>query len=523
MADLRTTFGSSTPEQAPILGRTLTIRFAADVACLRQAMQLDILSNTRKDAPRRILRETYFDTAAADLCRNSILLLLRSVRGSRVVALKRSSPLVDGVFCTCEIEARTSALEPDVSRLGPEIAAELNAILQGRSPQAQVEILIRRLTRDIGAGLAQVRVLFDSGTVGEGHRRLSFDELALQLQSGDAASLYDVAAEVARKLPVQLRPYSLAERQIARLSGAGVEAKRAVNPPLPYQATVDDAIAITIAACLNHFAANWPAFAEVMLPEAVHQMRVALRRLRGLISLYRRVLPDPRLQEFQVEAKGIFAALGRTRDWDVFRDLIDSGPVRHFADDTRFASIIQAIEEHRKQDDELAHATISAPATTRFVLAMHAFLAHRSWQAAIPPSPLDQPVRDFAKDILKRLSKRALKGRKRIGALASDERHRLRIAIKKIRYASEFFGSLFDDTAGVRTYLRALANLQDVFGAYNDRLIALEKLRQLEPEIGTDGAKAVGIIIGWYAREAGRLDKELGRAWRGFRRTPTFW
>jgi CHAD domain-containing protein len=524
MGNLTAISGLSMLEQGPALDRTLTIRFAADAACLRQAMELDVLSSTHKDAPRRILRETYFDTAAGDLYRNSILLLMRSVRSSRVVALKRSSPVVDGVFCTGEMEARTSALEPDISRLGSEMAAELSTILQGRSPQAQIEMLVKRLTRDIHWGLAEVRVLFDSGTVGEGDRRLNFDELALQLKLGDEVSLYDVAVEVTRKLPLQLRTYSLAEREIAFLSGAGWDARRAVNQPLPYEATVEHAIGVTIAACLHHFTANWPAFEESKQPEAVHQMRVALRRLRALLSLYRRALPCPRFQEFQAEATGIFAALGRTRDWDVFRDLVESGPVRHFGNDTQFASIIQAIEGQRKKDDELAQATISAPATTRFVLEMHAFLAHHHWQDDIAqPSQLDRPVRDFAKDILKRLSKRALKRRKRIDALASDERHRLRIAIKKIRYASECFGSLFDDTAGVRTYLRALANLQDVFGAYNDRMIALEKLQTLEPEIGADGAKAVGIIIGWYAREAGRLDKKLGRAWKGFRRTPTFW
>jgi CHAD domain-containing protein len=523
MGDLTATPGLSMLEQGPLLGRTLIIRFAADASYLRQAMQLEILSIPHKDAPRRILRETYFDTAAGDLCRNSILLFLRHVRGNRMVALKRFSPLADGIFCTREVEARISALELDLSRFGPAIAVELNAILQGRSPQAQVEMLTKRLTRDIPAGLGRVRVLFDSGTLGEGDRRLSFDELALQLQSGDEAFLYDVAAEVTRKLPLQLRTYSLAEREIAFLTGVGLEARRAVNPPLPYHATVADAIGITVAACLHHFTANWPAFEQSKQPEAVHQMRVALRRLRALLSLYRRAQPCPRFQEFQAEARGIFAALGRTRDWDVFRDLIERGPVRHFRDDTQFALIIQAIEGQRKKDDEFAYATITAPATTRFVIEMHAFLAHRNWQDAIQPSQLDQPVRDFAKDILKRLYKRSLKGKKRIDALAADERHRLRIAIKKIRYASEFFGGLFDDTAGVRTYLRALANLQDVFGAYNDRMIALERLQQLEPELGTDGAKAVGIIIGWYAREAGRLEKKLGRAWKGFRRTPIFW
>ncbi len=507
-------------------GREVEVKLVTDADELSRAMALEVLSAGEKDKPRRILRAVYFDSPLGDLRKNSIVLRIRKIRGKFHIGFKQASPLTDGAFRRREVECVVATLEPDISVFGPEIEAELEFILQGRPLQPLFEIVVKRLTRTLQSGRSQIEVAFDSGIVNADDRQAKFNEIEFELKSGDEASLYDLALQVSKELPLQLGTLSKADRGFVLLTGGGFESRRAGNLQLSQDATLDDAIGATLATSINHFTTNWPAFNQSRHPESVHQMRVALRRLRAALCLYNHAFPCSEFQAFRAEASRLASALGQARDWDVFLDLMESGPLRQTQHEANFDSVFSAIEARRKASYEIARSSVGAQATTRFVLGIHAFLAHHGWRNTFSATELPrliEPAREFAEEVLKRLHKRVLKRGKRPEHLSPEDRHRLRIAVKQVRYASEFFGGVFHSGAEVRTYVRAVSVLQDAFGAFNDRIIATRMLRDLEGAVGSEGARAVGIIIGWYAREAEFVDQQLGKAWKAFKHTPTFW
>ena len=125
------------------------------------------------------------------------------------------------------------------------------------------------------------------------------------------------------------------------------------------------------------------------------------------------------------------------------------------------------------------------------------------------------------------LAKRHRKARKRgahFADLAPEQRHQLRIALKKLRYATEFFRSLYGDKK-VASYLRRLSALQDDLGHLNDVATAETLMDRLAGEPTVDGPWHIGggIVIGWHARGVTQLEPQLIRDWEKFSKASPFW
>jgi triphosphatase len=93
-------------------------------------------------------------------------------------------------------------------------------------------------------------------------------------------------------------------------------------------------------------------------------------------------------------------------------------------------------------------------------------------------------VERFAANILSRRTKKAMKKGKKLRELDARQRHKLRIAIKKLRYASDFFENLFTGRKTVKRlsdFKNRLKGLQDRLGALND--IAVHQ--KLAPTLAT--------------------------------------
>jgi CHAD domain-containing protein len=289
-------------------------------------------------------------------------------------------------------------------------------------------------------------------------------------------------------------------------------------------ATLDSTTEKVITSVLAQFVANWPALTETRHPESIHQMRVALRRLRAALALFHRSLPCAEFENFRAEAKRIAGALAPARDLDAFRQLVEDGPLTRYADeDESFKALLTMVEEQRVAAYEIAQKIIDDPSTTRFVLKLRAFLAHRTWRNALSDaelSRLTEPATLFAYETLEWLHKRTLKRGRKLLRQSPEERHRVRIALKNVRYTAEFFGSFFD---GARPYIRAVSKLQDGLGAFNDAASATHQLRNVEAAAGSQAAKAAGIVLGWCGRGEMNADDSLRQSWKSFKRARPFW
>ncbi len=504
--------------------RELELKFSTDKAGLALALASPLLSLSGPDAPSRSLVSVYFDTPSQDLKKHGMILRVRRAgRSGPVMTLKWSPAETEGVFSRGEIEVRTRGLTPDLSQFDEAVAARIKAVIENRPLGAQFETRIKRRIRLLSVAASQIEVAFDEGVIVSGERSWPVTEIELEHKSGAAADLYELGARIATALPAKLDVTSKSARAFAL---AADEAPKAVKPGslvLPQTARLDDAVAAVLANTLKHFVANWAALREGGDPESIHQMRVALRRLRSALSMFKRALPCAEFEEFRAEAKRIASALGPARDCDVFRELVEDGPMAHFGADANFAALLQALGQQRDGAYDEARVVIDAPRTAVFVVRMQAFLARRGWRNAVagPDLPrLTESARIFAASALERLHKRVAKRGKTLLLLPDEERHEVRIVLKNLRYAAEFFGVLFGDGRAVHAYIRAAARLQDLLGAHNDAASAQVFARAA---VDAETARAAGIVIGWYGRGGAIADAGLKDAWSGCKKARRFW
>jgi triphosphatase len=507
--------------------RELEIKLATDKAGLKAAFESAALGGAPGKAPAaRSLVSTYYDTPDRALDKRRIVLRVRrSGRAAPLIGVKWPPQLNGEAFSRGEVEARGHVGEFDLSLLGEDIAAELGQIIGDRTLEPQFETRIKRRTRLITAGTARIEIAFDEGDIVAGDRRAHVAEVELELKSGDAADLYDFALRALEAAPLRLDVASKSERGFRLVDGSVATPVKARDPSFPPGATIDDAIVSVVGETLAHFLANLASLRGSDDPESIHQLRVALRRLRSALGMFNRLVPCAEFDAFRVEAKSIATALGPARECDAFSDLLAAGPRQVSAGGSVFAAIDAALAKRRKALYAEARDLIDAKETAAFALRLQAFLSRRGWRnAGNQGSPsLAAPVTQFSSQTLNRLRKRVLKRGKKLVSLPDDERHRVRIALKNLRYAAEFFGGLYGEPGNCRSYLRAVSRLQDILGAHNDAAGAQTLLDALGARAEAETAFAAGVVLGWCERHAEIAETELDEAWRRFKRLDAFW
>jgi CHAD domain-containing protein len=132
-------------------------------------------------------------------------------------------------------------------------------------------------------------------------------------------------------------------------------------------------------------------------------------------------------------------------------------------------------------------------------------------------------LQEFAGKLLTGRHDKLKKYGRKLKDSSSKELHKLRIAVKKQRYAIEFFAGLFAHEAP-RRYIRSLTKLQDTLGKMNDVATMGRLLGEL-PGCENDSTlhEPIGIILGWGAYRALEKKQELDRIWASFYKTDPFW
>jgi triphosphatase len=266
-------------------------------------------------------------------------------------------------------------------------------------------------------------------------------EIELELKAGEETAFYDFAVHLADALPLRLE--IKAERGFMPAANDRPLPVRATSLQFSKDSALDSTIEKVFTSVLGQFVANWPALTETRHPESIHQMWVALRCLRAALALFHHSLRCAEFGNLRAEAKRIAAALTPARELDAFRQLVEDGPLTRYADeDKSFKALLTMVEERRVAAYAIAQNIIDDPSTTRFVLKLRAFLVHRAWRNALSDAELlrlTEPATLFAREALEWLHKRALKRGRKLLQQPPEERHRVRIALKNIRYTAEFF------------------------------------------------------------------------------------
>jgi inorganic triphosphatase YgiF len=417
--------------------------------------------------------------------------------------------------------------EPSVDLFEPELRGRLKEVLGEAALNPVFKTHVRRRTALVRHGASEIEVALDDGFIIAGDERLTLAEVELELKSGHTADLVAFARDLAEEGGLSLQFESKAARG-HRLAVAAAEPPQKARPVLlPANSGFDDLVAAVLAASLAHFTANWAALRQSDAPESIHQMRVALRRLRSALTMFRKRVVSPELEDIRARARLIASGLGPARECDVFRHNALAGPFRDQPKRMKAAALLlEAVENRRVESYAAARRLIDSPEATLFVLDLQGLIARRAWRNAIAASDLDllaAPARDFATEVLDRLRRRALKRGKHLPDMSDEARHDLRIALKNLRYAVEFFGGLFDGGRPLRKTLRRVASLQDDLGAHNDAATAESFIASLGLPPDPEAHFAAGFLLG-YGRHATIIaNAHLAKRWKEFRRAPRFW
>lgn len=366
--------------------------------------------------------------------------------------------------------------------------------------------------------------------------KASVDKAGVDKASVDKASVDTAAADgeqavlgltlaLAEELDIVISTASLAADARA-VAEASSPAPRHEGPPqLPPGLTVAEAFGFVLGHLTDVILHHAPlAAAGRDGPEPVHEMRVALRRARSAIALFRPAVGCPAVDAASVGLKTLADCLGPARDWDVFVAETAVAVAKVLPDDTSLRRLRAAAERRRRHAYAVLRDWLHSPAFRRLGIALAGLAGGQAWMAALEPGQqetLRLGLDTFASRALARRLHRLTAAGEAIEQLDPEALHAIRLRAKRLRYAAEVFAPIYPAKA-TRRFLRRLATLQDRLGRVNDGTVADALLIDLGAAAGAR-AHAAGLVRGFLAARAGDARGRVARAWKRFHRLEPFW
>jgi inorganic triphosphatase YgiF len=490
------------------------IKLLADMASLRRLKIHPAFAHAKSCL--RHEHTTYFDTDDLALNNCGFSLRIRKSGKRAVQTLKRTQagasvlgqreewewPLTSNTLDLQPLEefaGHTSAMDREFARARPKFVTDIDRC------SYVLEL----------AGGSRIEAVIDRGTVATDSRQEDVSELELEIKDGPLAPLYRLALELSQQIGLRVGAESKATRGYRLLLGKGPHAEKSDSVQIPKSAGLQDALSVTSSAALNQFIANMPAAHDGDV-EGVHQMRVALRRLRTVFVVFGPYLEPNAKERFNAAIGKMGTTLGAARDWDVFvleilRDLTCDGVSEDLLSDlrTRAASCREG-----------AHAAVKrlldSVRPTRLVLGLEDWIASGQWRAD-PNADAGAPVCDALPDLLRRLLRKVKKRGRHLPQLSTGELHPLRKSIKKLRYAAESCGELYD-SKDVQAYAKHCKKLQTLLGDINDAGLAVHLIEEVEPSPMVRSA-----VVEWRDARRARSHDELVAAWHKLKDAKPFW
>ncbi len=243
-------------------------------------------------------------------------------------------------------------------------------------------------------------------------------------------------------------------------------------------------------------------------PEELHDMRVAIRRQRAALSVFRTALPE-RYGHLRDELNWVGATLGEVRDLDVeIESLTALQASSGWEDAAAVGMLLQRVRDRREPPRQRLLEALDSDRYAALVSELTATL--REGTAEGEDAAL--PVRQFAE---RRLKKHYRQFRRLARDLKTDSDdaafHATRIQGKKLRYAVEFFRDLYGRRA--RRMAAAVTAVQDLLGEHQDCHVAIPRLRELALEGTGEFTPSALLLVGEMIERRRRRMAELRQHW----------
>jgi|GEM_PF-4196795 len=398
--------------------------------------------------------------------------------------------------------------EPELERAGDPCLQPTSATIPaGWERVFEQEIRsTRRQTDNIIASLERHGL-----TLGDRHQDLAL--LHIDYQPQDWPLLEPLLAPLQRDLGLVFAPETAVQAGYRLYQGRKMPlACKGMAPSLTSDVDVHHALAAILRGCLAQWLGNHAGVSQVGAVDAVHQMRVALRRLRAVLSLFRTVSAPTNDPNLSADLRNLALILGPVRDRDVFLAEIVP-PASHALDDADRTALVAELAEQRQSAWEQAAAIVLGSDHLALVIRLE------QWLEQLDTNSAGIKIGDIAPALLEKRLKRVRRLGRDLENRSADERHELRIALKKLRYSLEFLGILYDDRR-LSKALAHLVELQQILGLLNDVVTAHRLVADLH---NPAAARAGGIVVGWNHRDSEQKLRHLVRAWDDFCDLKPFW
>lgn len=496
-------------------GQEIELKLAASPAMLLHLRGHPLLAGEDRELT---LVTRYFDTADAALYKANATLRLRN-GGAHGEQTFKSSAKGGAGLRRGEWNAPVTGEVPDPAAFPADVRATIEKLLGGAPLKPLAVTRIERSTRRIRFGGSTIEVAFDFGTVEAGRRSQPISELELELIKGNAADLFALAQQLPLGPDLGWSTESKGERGHKLALKLPFSAIRAGNVSLSRKMDVGHGFQVIAWSCLGQLLGNYREVIASGAPNAVHQTRVAIRRLRAAFSLFGDQVADDHSPVFRAEWKAAAAALGPARDLHVMIERIEAAVAQNGSDTE---DLLKRLRGKRSAATRAAQTTLAGTAF------QHLLVRFAEWlERGMPNSA--EPLSQFTEETLNERRRKLVKG-KALNRRTDEALHELRIKGKKLRYAAEFFASLYrgeEVREARKAFAKALGEMQDCLGQVHDLAVAHEQrdslFADLETITGAGLSAQLGELLGEHGPSRKQLIRSAAKALSDVAGAPAWW
>ncbi|WP_442754626.1 CHAD domain-containing protein [Methylocystis sp. JAN1] len=474
------------------------------------------LGHEKAGSPNHLhLISRYFDTADDYLWRHGTTLRVRKEGRHSKQTIKREQP---SALERDEYETEADGETPNLDAFDATPLARLVRKPKMRDRlQCNFEVEVEREASTLSLHGSEIEAALDRGEVRCEGALIPFVELELELKSGERTELFELARRLCAAAPIALNLISKAERGRLLADGAWGHAFKGRPPKFKRRMNCAEAFQLACHSCLHDFIVNMQALESPDRVEALHQGRVALRRLRAALQLFKPMVEDRDFQRFDDELKWISHVFGEARDLDVFQDNAFE-PAAKSDDNPGAAELAKLTGAKRDGAHEAVNAAVASLRLRLLLVELSAWIEEGTWRWR--DRGAQEPIEPFARRALKKQLRKFVKRARPLATLDPAERHKVRIKAKKLRYMANFFKSaprLVAARKRLRRLLARLERMQNCLGELHDEQAMAEFLVEAIRNLPAGADPLIGYAAGQLAQPAGDSKRRLAAAVKAYR------
>ena len=465
----------------------------------------------------KTLHSTYYDTADLVLRKAGVSLRVRDTNGRFVQTIKSANGDA-GLFDRSEWEHEVKDRDIDLIAASGTALEPLLSVRVRNALRPVFETRVNRTVYQVARNGSDIEVALDRGEVDAGGRQAAIHELELELKRGEPAELFRLARKLDAIVPLRIAGKVKAERGYELVEDAHQAFEKARPIQLDPSMASGEAFRAIVHNCLRQIIANEPGVCAGDA-EALHQMRIGLRRLRAAITAFATVSTDSKQDRIKRELKAATNKLGPARDLDVFAADVFKHLSETGAGEKEFAEASRDFTLRREKTYAALADFVRSKRSRRTLLDVAEWVETGRWTRA--RADAERPIEQHAADVLAKFRKQIRKRGRDLDELDARARHKLRIRAKKLRYTIEFFGGVFPGHKNVKrrqAALNSLKTLQDTLGSLND--IAARKALVSN---GDGLTRHVAAMVDAGEAKADKLLEQARLAHAHFSKVKAFW